>query len=127
MQKNILSKFPSKLLKIDVVWQPVLFTDNLFFAWVGQRVFSDERLTHYWDYDGSIGKAFKDEGSQTCKTPLMWDAYYLFPPESSWKQFPNYLLGSGRTIIRTWKFLYEELFRALENLGHHLENSLDTG
>ena len=50
-------------------------------------LFSDPRVTRYWDKDRILGTWFADHGLGD--QPILWDAYILFDPEAIWNEDPT--------------------------------------
>ena len=70
------------MLEGAVVWTPMLSADYLIAAKDQETIFSDPRVSHYWDPDRLLGQLL----SKTLKlrAPIAWDVYLLYPPEHDW-------------------------------------------
>ena len=72
----------SKILQGAIIWTPMLETDNLHSAKRQEGIFTDHRVTHYWDPDRILGRLL----SQTLnlKASMAWDVYLVYPPDHAW-------------------------------------------
>jgi hypothetical protein len=69
------------------VWTSILKSDFEIAVGRATKRLPDERVSHYWDGDGALVKAYgrvlKLEGEQTA-----WDVYYLYGRDVEWKDEP---------------------------------------
>ena len=81
------------------VWLPMLAGDSRS-AW-DSNVLDDPRVTEFWDGDRIAGKWFAAHEIGGLGTPgwIAWDAYYAFPPMSTWTAQPAGVLAAGSDII----------------------------
>jgi hypothetical protein len=49
-------------------------------------LFTDPRVTRYWDQDRTLGTWFADHGLSD--QPILWDAYILFDAQTLWTDNP---------------------------------------
>ncbi len=49
-------------------------------------LFTDPRVTRYWDNDRTLGTWFADHGLGD--QPILWDAYILFDAQTLWADDP---------------------------------------
>lgn len=50
-------------------------------------LFTDPRVSRYWDNDRTLGTWFADHGFGD--QPILWDAYILFDPQTVWNDHPT--------------------------------------
>lgn len=66
------------------MWASILMSDFRVAVGRATKRLPDERVSHYWDGEGELVKAYgrilKLEGDQTA-----WDVYYVFSREVEWK------------------------------------------
>lgn len=106
MQQNILAQYPSKKLRVYVIWQAVHADDSIERARQAAReIFRDDRVRHLWDGRNAIGLWYKQEGRLASQLTVVWDAYYLYAPESAWKTGPSHLLGLGHPVVDSFPSL----------------------
>lgn len=69
-------------------------------AW-DSNVLNDPRVLSFWDGDRVAGKWFADQRLGRLGGPgsIVWDAYYAFPRNSTWKSQPSHVLAAGSDII----------------------------
>lgn len=81
------------------IWLPMLAGDSRS-AW-DSNVLNDPRVHEFWDGDRIAGKWLADKqlGGLGGPGSIVWDAYYAFPSDSSWKNTPDGLLSAGSDII----------------------------
>jgi hypothetical protein len=108
VQQTILDAFPSTVLRVYVVWQPLHVDDSIDKARQSAReIFHDERVRHLWDGENALGKWYKSEGRMASEFIVVWDAYYLYAAESVWRTAPSHLIGLGHPVIDTFSALKE--------------------
>ena len=73
----------SEILRGAIVWTPMLPTDNFASAIQRERIFSDVRVTQFWDPVRKFGLLL----SHTLKLSIQiaWDVYLLYPPDHPWE------------------------------------------
>ena len=83
VQKEVLDKYKDSDLKVYVVWQPMLPTDDK--TKLAKRQIVDDRSVQFWDPKNVVGRWFT-EHAEGCDTlgDVAWDAYYLFSPVAEW-------------------------------------------
>ena len=65
-------------------------------------LFTDPRVTRYWDNDRTLGTWFADHGLGD--QPILWDAYVLFDDKALWNDTPlpvtfgEPLIGDGAAL-----------------------------
>lgn len=65
----------------------MLSTDVREAAEERERIFSDQRVQHYWDPDRTLGRLISR--SLNMKTSIAWDVYLIYPPDHVWDaEFP---------------------------------------
>ena len=65
-------------------------------AAIPNDLFTDRRVTRYWDNDRTLGTWLADHGLG--EQPILWDAYVLFDGEAVWNDTPQ-PLAFGDPII----------------------------
>lgn len=82
--KNVLSAIDDPELKIYAVWMPVLAADDRESTVEARSTLEDSRVTHFWDSDQSLGRAFGRSLELPRGGDLAWDMYLVFPQDSEW-------------------------------------------
>lgn len=59
----------------------------------------DDRVTHLWNGDASVGAWFKEHVTPGYRGKVQWDAYFLYGSEASWEESPAPLVDWGRTVM----------------------------
>lgn len=114
MQKEILNAYPSPKLKVYVVWFSMIPTDSRSrWNWTG-GIIEDPRVAHYWDEKKRVGRFFADKDPESDDPDVVWDAYYLYGPDSQWLAKPEPVSGSGATVLDEFDNLNTQLIRLLE-------------
>ncbi len=88
MQESVLDKLKSDSLRVYVVWTPLLREDNRTAAGQSLAYITDERATHFWDEDKSLGLSFGKLVTLPRQRELAWDVYFVFDGEAEWTQSP---------------------------------------
>ena len=65
-------------------------------AAIPNDLFTDPRVTRYWDNDRTLGTWLADHGLG--EQPILWDAYVLFDDKALWNDTPH-PLAFGDPII----------------------------
>ena len=65
-------------------------------AAIPNDLFTDPRVTRYWDNDRTLGTRLADHGLG--QQPILWDAYVLFDGKTLWNNTPH-PLAFGDPII----------------------------
>ena len=72
-------------VRVYAVWASILMSDFQIAVGRATKRLPDERVSHYWDGEGEMVKAYgrvlKLEGDQTA-----WDVYYVFGRDVEWKE-----------------------------------------
>lgn len=85
--QDIFEENKSNILQGALVWTPMLSTDVCEAAEERERIFSDQRVQHYWDPDRTLGRLISR--SLNMKTSIAWDVYLIYPPDHVWDaEFP---------------------------------------
>ena len=81
------------------IWLPMLDGDSRS-AW-DSNVLNDARVIDFWDGGRIAGKWFADKqlGGLGGPGSIVWDAYYAFPSNSTWRSEPRGTLAAGSDII----------------------------
>ena len=71
-------------VRVYAVWASILLSDFRVAVGRATKRLPDERVSHYWDGEGELVKAYgrilKLEGDDTA-----WDVYYVFGRDAEWK------------------------------------------
>jgi hypothetical protein len=96
---------------------PMLPTDSRS-EWDGS-ILDDPRSVNLWDGDRLLGQWLgeRDEFNAGRFGPIVWDAFFVFGPDSSWQAAPSPLLASGTPVIGETSELTTALSRALSQAG----------
>ena len=112
MQKEIVEAYPDAKLAVQIVWLPMIPSDNEAAARKSATVYSDRRFQQYYDPDRLLGIAFTKEVKLEDFQPLLdatpdehplkqrmkewialppeqralWDIAYFFPPGVEWTE-----------------------------------------
>lgn len=94
VQREVLETIASEKLKIFVVWEPILRTDNAVASRKATTFFADPRVEHFWVDSQSVGELFQP--AIDLKTEPAWDVYLVYPRDAKWKGTqpprPEYLM-----------------------------------
>ncbi len=88
MHQEVLKQVDSDDLSVFAVWMPVLGSDNAAAARGAESLLPDDRVTHYWDDDNSLGKLYGRLLTLPRGRQLAWDVYFLYAPGISWEEEP---------------------------------------
>lgn len=88
MHQNILDQIESDRLSVHVVWTPVLRSDSRESVEKARRLFTDERITQYWDADQRLGKTYGEIVELPNNRSLAWDIYFAFDKKAQWTDRP---------------------------------------
>jgi hypothetical protein len=111
VRENVLEDGSDDDLRLFVVWMPMLATD------ARDRIDADllggEGVRQFWDADRVLGThlAELDLGGLGY-AGIVWDAFFVFEPESRWGERPSRLVGSGAPVIVDTAELESALARA---------------
>lgn len=98
MQKDILEKYPNANLRVYSVWFSMIGTDaRSRWAWTG-GILNDQRVLHYWDEGKQVGRWYAQHDPDNADVDVVWDAYYLYAPESEWNAQPPKPVLMGATV-----------------------------
>ena len=107
MQDEILAKHPDANLKIYSIWEPILPTDRRR-TWKAS-LFSDPRITHYWDEERVSGQWYGDAVPNCLLPPVAWDAFYVYGPDAKWDSDAAKPIRCGAPVIMNGEALREAL------------------
>lgn len=112
-----MAKYPKASLRVYAVWYNMMEGDARS-RWPA-RMLTDPRVAHLWDEGYVVGKFYTQikptimdkltPDSNDFRGPIMWDAWYLYPPTSRWDTAPTGLAAWGRTILMSSQSLVREL------------------
>jgi hypothetical protein len=88
VQQEILEAVTDERLKVYVVWTPVLREDDRQAAVKAIGEVSDERASHFWDADKSLGFALGKTVTLPRERELAWDVYFVFNAQAEWGDTP---------------------------------------
>ena len=82
---------------------------------------TDPRVVHFWDEQRLVGRWFAQlENPVEGELGIVWDAYFLYPPEASWDAKPEPLKSSGSTVRNQFGELEKNLIPLFsERSGKH--------
>jgi len=84
MQK-VMQDVPDDRVRVYIVWEPMLMTDDRVGAERRFAEFSDKRLSCFWDGNRLTGDLWQHVlGLET----VAWDVYFLYGPNAEWKKQP---------------------------------------
>lgn len=86
VQQDVLSKIKSGRLRVHIVWTKVLAGDSVNSAREAVRLAPDKRVSHYWDSDQSLGRAYGLVLKLPKMRKLAWDVYLVFNDGTEWKE-----------------------------------------
>ncbi len=75
-------------LSVIAVWMPVLQSDNAAASKKAESLLPDDRVTHYWDGDSSLGKLYGRSLTLPRGRQLAWDIYFAYAPGVRWEEEP---------------------------------------
>ena len=122
-----MSRIDSPDLRVYIVWVPIMGGDSLATAREALPRLRGERVRHYWDESGALGKAagrtlaLPVRQGAPGETAFAWDVYLAYGPGATWQEpfpQPNFwmhrLMGidSGFAQVFEGKALHEKV-RAL--------------
>ncbi len=88
VRERVLEKIEGDDLSILAVWMPVLGSDNAAAGKDAESLLPDDRVTHYWDGDNSLGKLYGRLLTLPRGRQLAWDIYFVYAPGVSWEEEP---------------------------------------
>ena len=88
MQQEILEVVNDEKLTVYVVWTPVLQEDDRQAAIKAIGKVPDERATHFWDADKSLGFSLGRTVTLPRERQLAWDVYFVFDADAEWGDGP---------------------------------------
>ncbi len=105
----MLAAEPDPRFAVHFVWIKVLFTDSGGAAARAAGRFADPRITHYWDGERALGRAFAPVLGLP-RGNLAWDVYLLYGADERWRAPPPepafwmHQLGNARgpRLDRAW-------------------------
>jgi hypothetical protein len=112
-REELLDRHPDRALTVYAVWLPMVPGDARS-RWPA-HLLDDPRVRHFWDGDRVVGEWFAANDlaiGAPFEGETMWDAFYVFPPDASWRDVPAPLLAHGRPIIEERKALRRAVVRA---------------
>ena len=83
----MLDKLGASDLRVYAVWVPILRTDMRLAVSRATTRLPDERVSHYWDAEGDLVKAYSRILGLPDSRPA-WDVYLLFGGNAEWKDQP---------------------------------------
>lgn len=98
MQQNILTADARADLRVYAVWFDNFDGDEREF--VPSALLADQRVTQFWDEQKLAGRWY----ARTLTRPddpdwVEWDAFFVYPPGSTWEQAGPRPVRWGRTVI----------------------------
>jgi hypothetical protein len=85
-------------LRLFVVWMPMLATDAR--DEIDPELMGGDRVRQFWDADRVLGKHLAEiDLGGLGYAGIVWDAFFVFGPASTWTERPSGLAGSGAPVI----------------------------
>jgi hypothetical protein len=97
---------------VYAVWVPFL-GGNQQAADLSERIFSDGRVTQYWDGAAATSEWFATNVEHSLAPA--WDVYYLYGARAQWTDVPGPLMSSGSSIIGQSSTLEEAIVPLLKD------------
>ena len=88
VREKVLEQVDSEDLTVLAVWMPVLGSDNAASGKQAESLLPDDRVTHYWDGDNSLGKLYGRLLTLPRGRQLAWDIYFVYAPGVRWEEEP---------------------------------------
>jgi hypothetical protein len=128
IRESILDKYPAKDISIAVVWVDMVAGDDKASALQTAKILNDPRISHYYDANNIIGRAFAQTlgaSPQEAKAKPAWDIYMFYPKGESWTDLPpkpndyTHQLKSydGKWIDPNHYYYREDMYRKLAELA----------
>ncbi|MBX5477620.1 MAG: hypothetical protein IRZ19_00980 [Pyrinomonas methylaliphatogenes] len=98
LRDKVLAKIKSEDLRIYVVWEPCLPTDDEMKVPAAAARLNDARVRHYWDARGELRGVY--QRLMKMSEPA-WDVYYVYDRDVEWRAeppTPNYYMHQLRTL-----------------------------
>jgi len=112
VRSNILEKYPSSQVRVDVVWFNILPGDSRDL--IDRKVLNDPRVANYYDPNRLVGSWF---ATHPGGGGIVWDAYFLYGPGASWDDEPGPLASSGGTVIGSSEDLAAAFGKLISPIG----------
>jgi hypothetical protein len=111
VRENVLERGSDDDLRLFVVWMPMLATDAR--GEIDADLLGGEHVRQFWDADRVLGTyvAEIDLGGLGY-AGIVWDAFFVFGPASTWVERPSGLAGSGAPVIAETAELESALSRS---------------
>jgi len=115
VQNELLEKYPTTGLQVYVVWFSMIATDARgAWRWTG-NVITDPRVVHFWDDKKVVGRWFAvQETPEADDAAIVWDAYFLYGPDTEWNAKPEPPVSWGATVIDEYDTLEKNLLPLLK-------------
>ena len=123
VQKSVIEKFPDADIDICIVWIKKLADDSKQNAKKAAVMFTDYRVSHFYDDDQIVGKEIANRIGWDGH--VAWDIYLFYKPGVEWDEAPprpihwmHQLKDSwaDKTHFRTGDDLVSELFNTMTEL-----------
>jgi hypothetical protein len=109
VRENVLER-RSDDLRLFVVWMPMLATDAR--DEIDAELMGGDRVRQYWDADRMLGTHLAEiDLGGLGYAGIVWDAFFVFGPDSRWEGRPSGLAGSGAPVIAETAELESALLR----------------
>ena len=112
MQEEVLQKNPTLKINVYAVWFSMMKTDSPAAFPSAKEIMPDRRVMHFWDGQKDVGRWFKEKISPEYDGPVQWDAFYLYDSGATWKDTPQPLVVTNRTILGK----HDDLARGISRL-----------
>jgi hypothetical protein len=88
VREDVLEQVGNKDLLVIAVWMPVLGSDNPAEGMKAELLLPDDRVTHYWDENRSLGDLYGRLLTLPRNRKLAWDIYFVYEPGVRWEAEP---------------------------------------
>ena len=82
----MLQDTPENRLRVYLIWQPVLQSDNRASAERRTHEFASEEFVHFWDRSRFTGKLWQHILNRKA---IPWDVYLLYDGSTQWEETPT--------------------------------------
>lgn len=123
VHESIIKKFPDADICINIVWIKKLTGDSEQTAKKAAEMFTDHRVSHFYDQDQNVGKEIANRIGWNGH--IAWDIYLFYKPLADWNKLPppptrwmHQLKDrwADKTHFRTGNGLVKELLNAMSEI-----------
>lgn len=106
-----MNHYPSRPLRVYVVWEPVLPTDFAAPTTLVMKRLPDARVVQHWDAGRLLSKQLGERPGD--RDSIVWDWVAVYPPGLLWKDAPPQPAWSDRPVVDVKQELSKQLGVAL--------------